>query len=385
VIAVRYRGRIGPAARLEEAEDRIVDLALAVGGQARVVRKRGAHGKRLVRGLDVLLWPGLEVLSLAVSPEGFLIPLAQVELAAERPVEEARWLATRTDHATPEAHVALVELLRWLARQPGVELEVEEHGRFPAAEIVPEKVDSTRALVRRTLERPSEHAPPSLTEHPVDDTKDGTDAEWDAIFRENERRMERIARRMEGGWDGSDPVAALEAAFAAEGIGALPVSLDDDALDGEDEEPGSDFDDLDGSSESELPDESWRGDHDPFEDRPPLQRRATELVCRMGELAPLAGSEAEGFYSGAYRGILEVAGGLAQALGDEDLDIPVGLRRAQIRRALRGAHHARRGLGALRGLGVIGDAALEELSGEVEAIESEATDVLRSTDDELSI
>src|SRR5581483_4077316 len=221
VLAIRYRGTVGAGARLEDIEDRIVDLALELGGRARVVRQRGAAGERLVRGLDVALWPGLEVVSLAVAPEGFLIPLSRVEAAAERAVERGDWLATRTDHAAPEGHAALLELLRWLARQPGVALEVEETGRVPEGA----RVAGTVALVRRVLDRPSEHAPAKITPHPVDDTRDGTDAEWDAVVRENERKLERIARRLEesGALGAGDPAAALEAAFEAEGVGALPV------------------------------------------------------------------------------------------------------------------------------------------------------------------
>ena len=63
-ITIHYRGTVSDVDRVEDMEDRLVDMALDFGGQARIWR---SHSKeqpdRIVRGVILSLSPGHESLS----------------------------------------------------------------------------------------------------------------------------------------------------------------------------------------------------------------------------------------------------------------------------------------------------------------------------------
>src|SRR5271170_4233710 len=111
-MTVRYRGRLDDLARLEELEDRLVEVAIVAGGYARIWRSvsRTDPG-RIVRGVILDLSPGLESASFLVSPEGWLVPLTGIDDAVEGRSQGARWLAVKTQHGVLEGHVILVEVL----------------------------------------------------------------------------------------------------------------------------------------------------------------------------------------------------------------------------------------------------------------------------------
>jgi hypothetical protein len=72
-ITIAYRGRLADLTRIEDFEDRLLDFALEVGGQAQIWRTYDDDDpKRMVRGVILDLAPGLESTSLLVSPEGWL-------------------------------------------------------------------------------------------------------------------------------------------------------------------------------------------------------------------------------------------------------------------------------------------------------------------------
>ena len=88
-ITIHYHGTVNDLERIEEMEDRIVDLAFALGGRATVWRSYADHDpERVVRGVMVDAVPGHETLSLLVSPEGHLTPLWQVEEAEKAPFDK---------------------------------------------------------------------------------------------------------------------------------------------------------------------------------------------------------------------------------------------------------------------------------------------------------
>ena len=64
-ITIAYRARLGDLDRIEDFEDRLVDLALEVGGQAQIWRTHADNDpKRMIRGVILNLAPGLESTSM---------------------------------------------------------------------------------------------------------------------------------------------------------------------------------------------------------------------------------------------------------------------------------------------------------------------------------
>ncbi len=70
-VTVHYRGQFADLDRVEDFEDRVLDLVLDLSGKAEVWRSTADDDpSRMVRGLLVNLEPGQDMLSLVVSPEG---------------------------------------------------------------------------------------------------------------------------------------------------------------------------------------------------------------------------------------------------------------------------------------------------------------------------
>jgi hypothetical protein len=83
-ITISYRGTLANLDRIEDFEDRVLDLALELGSQAHLWRTAAdKDSSRLIRGVILDLCPGQETTSLLVSPEGWLIGLADIEDAEE--------------------------------------------------------------------------------------------------------------------------------------------------------------------------------------------------------------------------------------------------------------------------------------------------------------
>src|SRR5262249_11835671 len=79
-ITIAYRGRLADLARVEDFEDRVLDLALEFGGQAQIWRSFADYApRRIVRGVILNLAPGLESTSLLFSPEGWIIGLTDIK------------------------------------------------------------------------------------------------------------------------------------------------------------------------------------------------------------------------------------------------------------------------------------------------------------------
>ena len=115
-ITIFYRGSIADLGRVEDLEDRVLDLALEVGGRAQIWRSVCDHDRqRLVRGVILDLYPGQETTSLLFSPEGWLINLFEIEAAEKGQLGEPPWCFVKTQFGSVEGHVALVELLTLIA------------------------------------------------------------------------------------------------------------------------------------------------------------------------------------------------------------------------------------------------------------------------------
>src|SRR5207249_649507 len=133
------------------------------------------------------------------------------------------------------------------------------------------------------------------------------EATWDAMFKENRRKQERIHRAIEERLHRGEEVGeAFDNALRDEGLIDFPDDPDfpddapefDEPLDVEEEEPWTES----------LPPAAR--DHSDFEtERHPLQRRAMDLMLRLHKLA--AGSEGErgGHWDILLRGAGEIMGG----------------------------------------------------------------------------
>lgn len=442
-ITVHYRGRIADMERIEDFEDRVLDLVLELGGRAEIWRSTADHDpQRMVRGVLAHLHPGQETTSLLISPEGWLVPFFQIEEAEQGTIAEPPWCFVKTQFGPVESHVALVEMLAALQREFFPDLEVhdeggywesrdagelarrhsflrvaidglaeglQQHGLSPEAaedpEIVIERIRRIAAKVQATIARPSEH-PPAIRdedefggEWPPDPEE--VEAEWDAIFREQRRKQERMFRAMEERTSaGEDVEDALENAMRDVGTpipGDTMLPLGGEEDDEEDEEL-SWQDDLLASLDDDDDDEEWRasatdedleaddeaagegesggGSADLFERRThPLTRRAMDLMLRLRKLPDDAPGRHDSALHALFQGCGDMMGGLSQAMadyGDEDDDEEphaLGLRIVQLKRALRGAAFARGALFQLRDR--LDKALLDELHGEVQGLQQE--------------
>jgi AcrR family transcriptional regulator len=397
-ITIAYRGRLSDLTRIDDFEDRLVDLALEFGGQVQIWRSwADADPHRMVRGVILNLAPGQETTSLLVSPEGWLIGLSQIEDAELGRLSEPPLCFVKTQYGPVDGHVALVELFTQLKKLDFLpELEVWDDGGYwerrdlselvrkhslmqaaidglavglqqyglsrEAAEdpdILLRHVERVAARVHQILMRPAEHAPPEFAD---DVTGDPADPEvearqWDELERENRRRQERIQRAIQEALSrGLDPEAALDEAMADTGAHL-------------DEEERSWEWDSDLSSEAAPEAEPWREREDGAIDESfesshldadeqshggerrqhPLLRQSTALFLSLTSLCDDETSRTDPAQVTLYQGTADLCGGLAQALASSDNDVELdGLRLVQFKRALRGAAFARGSLFSLR-------------------------------------
>jgi hypothetical protein len=431
-VTIHYRGAIANLDRVEDFEDRVLDLALELGGQARIWRTACDHDpSRMVRGLILNLCPGQESTSLLLSPEGWLIGLMEIEDAENGELKEPPWCFVKTQFGTLEGHVALAEMLAALKAEffPGLEVSDEgdywetrdvnrlagkmaflnaaiaqlsegfkQHGLTPEAaedpEILATRITRIAAMVQRTLKRPSEHPPVRWEDDGSGRGDDGPltpeeEARWDASFKENRRMQERVQRAIEKHLaQGDEYDAAFEAAMREETAGGLPQDESGESTDDEDWRaslPAEYFTDASGEEPFDEDEESFEDepsgvDSDDGEldapDRHPLQQRASDLLMRLHLLSRRDEGKSSSFET-LMHGACEISGGLAQALGPHGGELPVGLCVVQLKRSLRGAAFALGSLFPLRSEGRIKEDVFEELHTTLQGLQSDVYDELR--------
>jgi hypothetical protein len=334
-VTISYRGSLADIGRVEDFEDRVLDLALEVGGHARVWRSVSDDDpRRVVRGVMLDLYPGQETTSLLISPEGWLINLFEIEDAEKGLLAEPPWCFVKTQFGSVEGHVALVEMLTALQREFFPNLEVSDEGGYwetrdlpglrkkmeyvqsaldgladslrrhgltaEAAEdpeILLARITRVAQLVQRTLGRAAEHPPVCWgdddSEDGFDDVADGTEAQWDAEFKEQRRKQERLHRAIEERRARGDETGdALLAAMRDEGIIDLPgePSFSEavremlDAGEEEQDEPWREsLPDAVREPDEDASDD-WLGD----DERHPLLERVMDLNKRLYDLAEAA-------------------------------------------------------------------------------------------------
>jgi hypothetical protein len=347
-ITIAYRGRITDLARIEDFEDRLVDCALAMGGQVRIWRTwADDNPERMVRGAILDLVPGQDSTSLLFAPEGWLINLTEIQDAEEGRLQEPPWCFVKTQFGPVEGHVALVEILAALKREFLPDLEVSDEGgywetRDPAAlvrrrSLLKQAIDGlAEGLRRHGLSREAAEDPGILLRHIA------------RVAEQVHRTLHRPAEH--------PPVETQEE-------GDIPPPLDESRGD----EPAGETPSL-----CQSDDHAFRFDE---KERHPLLQKAMDLLVRFDahfrnmdpQLAPALGT--------LYRGAGDAMGGLAQALLGRDDDAGNrGLRVIQLKRALRGAAFARGALFPLRP--TLGAEQFDELYRTLEEIETETVSEL---------
>ncbi len=410
-ITVHYRGSLDDMDRVEDFEDRVLDLALALGGEARIWRSPVENRPgQIIRGLMMDLYPGQETISLLISPEGWLINLLDIETAEKGELAEPPWCFAKTQFGALEGHVALVELLAALKQEFFSNLEISDEGDYwpdrdmatlarkfsqmqeaiaglaeglrkyglsaEAAEdpeILVSRIQRVATLVQRTLSRPAEPAAGHDGEDSEEEESEGTEQQWDDAHRATRRRQERWDRAIrEHLARGEDPGEALRAAMRDIGLPDLTEELDDEEDDFFDEA------DEDAPWLESLPDAVR--DEEYLEtriDHHPLQKQSQDLILRVYRAFELPDDQRNTRLELLQRGTGELMGGLVQALGSEDWQPPPRLAVPELKRALRGAANAQAALFSLRAEGVASDEIFKELRGTLQALEHGILDELR--------
>jgi hypothetical protein len=428
-LSVHYRGSIANLDRVEDFEDRVIDLLLAIGGNVRLWRSADkADPSRMVRGLIVDLAAGQETTSLLLSPEGWLIQLIEIEDAEKSALTEPPWCSVKTQFGPLEGHVALIELLAALKSEFLPDLEVMDEGGYwehrdlnelrtkmeflgkaictmaaaleqhpltaeasESLEIVMARVERIAELVHRTLSRPAEHPPVEFPEDALGLPPDvrETEARWDALYRENRRRQERMERAIEERLlRGEDARDALEAAThevvpphvedpdapdrtiqSGETWNVSPWPSDSDSeeneLDSTEQQSGGDF-----TLEERLPKEPNS-----------LKEESTQLWMSCHDMAKSRASRSNNLDT-LLRSVGEIVGGLAQSLplppSYEMNDTDAGLCLSQLKRSLRGAAFALSSLFLLRADESVDEPTFRQLADQIDSIRVQIIEHLRS-------
>jgi hypothetical protein len=433
-ITIHYRGTLKDLSCVEDFEDRLLDLALDLGGQARIWRSSpGVDPSRIVRGVILDQAPGQETTSLLISPEGWLIGLMEIEDAECGRLTEAPWCFVKTQFGPIDGHVALIEIFAALKREFFPDLEVMDEGDYwesrniarlqqkftflqaaieglaeglrrhglssEAAEdpeILTQRIIRIAEKVKRSLERPSEHPPPVFPDdegEPDADVDEGLEAAWDELYKHSRRTQERFNRLLDERLArGEDYDEAFEGALRDAGLavpGDDPGShdedsgwLDENATDDEYEASTDDYEiaELCAAAESadgsEIDDEFDADNPDP--DRHPLLERASKFYLRLHELfhdhSPAGAADEkhvpESVLQSLFQGAGDLCGGLAQSLSHPEEYDDRGLSIVQLKRSLRGLAFAR---GALFNVpkSAMPEGEFDSLYGTLEGIEKE--------------
>lgn len=130
-VTIHYRGKLDDLARVEEFEDRVLDVVAALGGHATIWRSFGQEDpSRIVRGLLIQMCPGQDTLSLLISPEGELLNLFEIKDAEQGPLPEPPYCFVKTQFGSLQGHVAVVALLDALRCEFFRELEVSDESGY---------------------------------------------------------------------------------------------------------------------------------------------------------------------------------------------------------------------------------------------------------------
>lgn len=396
---ITYRGSLDQREDLESMEDAIMDATFALGGNATLWRSYSDEDpQRMVRGVLIEMAPGLETLSVLLSPEGTLVPLDRIEEAELGRLDKAEYCRIATQTAGPMGHVAVLSLLDSLQKHFMSDLEVHDSTGFYATRdwslLLPSSESDAKSLPILTavsglsseaIEDPDIviarlHRVQQLVHHhiaqrgdteirPAASDASGVDeektleeevAEATQDHQDRQRKMDRILRYIEEQMaTGSDFKEAMAEAFKQHGVlrqeaeGSIEEESDDLDWEDEDWQEEDDEDAMDWEEDSMAP-----------EIRHPILSRAESVLV---ELYTMQGNDAElnNHLQIACRGLGDVVGGIVQASVRVDgsrMDRACSI--VQLRRALRGLAFFRGALFAMRSNGTLEEDRFQEYQGE---------------------
>jgi len=432
-VTIHYRGTMDDVTLVEEMEDRVVDLALALGGRATVWRSfADDNPSRAIRGLMLEMAPGQDTMSLLVSPEGHLINMFEIEQAEKRPLDEPPYCFVTSQFGSVQGHIAIVYLLDALKDKYISNLDVNDESDFyqhrdpivlsqkikqlgdalrslgkglqeyglsdEAAEdpqILATRVErAARLVAKKMATRPAGKVDASPDDNvPYSDDEPTLEEEaesMDQLYRRNQLRSERMTRRIaEATAAGMSTREAFELAMREEGLDPQRLSASPDGGD-ENEDDRS----ADSYAESNSRPEPWSDSLDPnpfderteVEDRPrhPTVERAEKLLLEAMKLR-VHDSGKGSFADAATRGLMDVVGGLVQATCDgHDDRSDRALAIVQLKRALKGHAFCRGAIFGLRGINQLDDATSDRFHDELAAILESIHDLMAAAWDETT-
>jgi len=146
-VSIHYRGRLDDVGRLAVLCEELTDIAAAMGWEstrldddwdkpadARLrVTPSGARidGHLGLKGIQIMLGPKAEPLSFFFDREGNLrSPVDTVSILDRILDPEQAWVSIKTQFASPEVHVWIVGLLKYLKKRYISDLRVSDEGQY---------------------------------------------------------------------------------------------------------------------------------------------------------------------------------------------------------------------------------------------------------------
>ena len=397
-VTIHYRGTMDDVSRIEELEDRVVDLAFSLGGTATIWRSYADQNpSRVIRGVLIDMAVGQETMSLLVSPEGHLINLFEIKAAEKRSFDQPHWCFVKTQYGSMQGHIAIVCLLDALQDGYFSNLEVNDESGYhehrdpvilsdqrkqladamktmgkglqeyglsdeaaEAPEILAARIGRIAQLVWAKIRVPNDL---NVDQTDADDIDSGAPTleeevvEAERLHRENQLRSERMARRIEEARaQGISPDEAFKLALGDEGLS--PPKRDRELI----EEPAEDE-----PWRESLPEYPFAEAEFPETEEPPVLARAESMLTEIMDLAEPGATN--NFVNVAIRGLMDLVGGLVQATQGPRIE---RYERAhaivQLKRALKGHGFARGAILGLRGCEVITKETSDRMHGELESI-----------------
>ena len=406
-ITIHYRGKMDDLGQIETLEDRILDFVYAMGGRGTIWRSFADHDpSRVVRGLMIDLEPGHDTFSLLISPDGDLTPLFQIEDAEKGPFDESPDCFVKTQFGSLQGHITIVHLLDAIKQQFCSNLHVSDESEYYEKRDInqlAQKMKFLRATIRSMGESLREHG---LSEEAAEDpiilttrieriaalvrqkilaehssapkiAQNSSENNWsdpsledevnvmDKLERQDQLRSERMARRIaECTAAGMSAKEAFEVSMREEG---LQIPRDENETD--DERYGVNEDELWLESSTSHPFDivNQQVEHADYESHPSVDQAETFLMT----IADLTedNSKKSNFRDVLFRAAMDIAGGLAQATGDESEDVTSrALTITQLKRALTAHAYARGAVFGLRSEDAITQAEATELHAQLAAL-----------------
>ncbi len=146
-VSIHYRGLLNDATQLPVLSDELADIADAMGWQSTRLEDdwRAAANARLVgssngaridghlglKGIQITPGPEGESLSFFFDPEGALrSPMSMVLILEGTLKAEHAWMSIKTQFLSPEIHIWIIGLLKYLKKRYISDLEVSDEGMY---------------------------------------------------------------------------------------------------------------------------------------------------------------------------------------------------------------------------------------------------------------